>query len=179
MAKLNSIFFFLHQDGVKAHTGFVEALDFVWADVEAALAEVVALALWYTGHSLGAALSLLAATRHPATAVVNFGCPLVGQAGFGALLAGTRHVLRVVNGCDVFTQVPPPVLGFEHVGAELFLSPDGARIPDPDPGVVSRARRRAARRYQLRFPLCRGWVLSRGLADHAILNYSAGLEGPP
>jgi pimeloyl-ACP methyl ester carboxylesterase len=164
------------QDGVKAHRGFVEALDFVWADVEAALDQVEGLPLWYTGHSLGAALSMLAAARRPATGVVNFGCPRVGQAGFASLLEGTRHVLRVVNGCDVVTRVPLPGMGYEHAGAALFLSPDGSRVPDPDPAVVSKVRRRAAWRYQLRVPLVRGWVLDKGMADHAILNYSAGLE---
>jgi pimeloyl-ACP methyl ester carboxylesterase len=167
------------QDGVKAHLGFVEALDFVWADVDAALDEVEGLDLWYTGHSLGAALSMLAATRRPATGVVNFGCPRVGQEGFASLLAGTPHVLRIVNGCDVVTRVPPPELGYEHVGEELFLSPDGTRVPNPDPAVVAKVRWRAAWRYQLRFPLFRGWVLDKGMVDHAIVNYSAGLEEPP
>ena len=166
------------QDGVKAHLGFVEALDFVWPDVEAALDEVDGLALWFTGHSLGAALSMLAATRRPATAVVNFGCPRVGQEGFASLLESTPHVLRVVNGCDVVTRVPPPEMRYEHVGTELFLCPDGARLIDPDPTVVATARRKAAWRYQLRFPLFRGWVLDKGMADHAIPNYSAGLEEP-
>jgi hypothetical protein len=164
------------QAGVKAHLGFVQALDFVWADVEAALMEVDGLDLWYTGHSLGAALSLLAAARRPATAVVNFGCPRVGQAGFDALLDGTRHVLRVVNGCDVVTRVPPREMGYRHVGSELFLTADGEHVPDPDPDFVSRQRREAERQYQKQRPLMKGWVLQRGLADHAIPNYSVGLE---
>jgi pimeloyl-ACP methyl ester carboxylesterase len=163
------------RDGVKAHRGFVEALDFVWSDVETALDDVDGLELWYTGHSLGAALSILAATRRPATGVVNFGCPRVGQEGFDSLLGGTP-VLRVVNGCDIVTRVPPPLMGYRHVGGELFLSPDGELVPDPDPDFVAKERREAALRYQMELPVVKGWVLDKSLADHAIPNYTAGLE---
>lgn len=164
------------QDGVKAHRGFVQALDFVWPQVQAALDELDGLDLWYTGHSLGAALSMLAATRRRPTAIVNFGCPRVGQEDFDSLLQETRHVLRVVNGCDMVTRVPPPAMGYEHVGSELFLNPGGELVLDPDPKFVSKARTKAALRYQMKFPLFRGWVLTKSMTDHAIPNYSASLE---
>ena len=96
------------------HGGFAEALDAVWDEIAAAL-EQVRVPLFYTGHSLGAALATLAAARMPPHAVYTFGSPRVGDAGFARHLADVP-VYRLVNHCDLVPTVPPPgPLKFRHV----------------------------------------------------------------
>ncbi len=100
--------------GVVIHEGFSEAIASVWTDVARALDEAKG-PLFYTGHSLGAALATLAAYRRPPTAVYTFGSPYVGDAEFVAKLAGVP-IYRCVDDDDLVTMVPPAALGYRHVG---------------------------------------------------------------
>lgn len=122
------------------HSGFVEALDEVWIDVEKLLQSLVRNAtggereFWFTGHSLGAALATLAvARRHKADAsaslggLYTFGSPRVGDAGFQSsfhkhFLARTQ---RFANLQDGVSRIPPWSIGFRHVGNDAYL--DGGR----------------------------------------------------
>jgi hypothetical protein len=105
-----------HTGKVEVHQGFKNALDAVWGEIEAALTPLTC-PIFYTGHSLGAALATLAAARHAPTALYTFGSPRVGDADFAASLKGiTGNIHRVVNGNDVVSTLPPAILGFQHVG---------------------------------------------------------------
>jgi triacylglycerol lipase len=111
----------------QVHRGFKEALDAIWPTLDAALAALPGRTVWFTGHSLGAALATLAADRFASTrGVCTFGCPRVGDptfaAAFDAKFAGRS--LRYVNNNDVVTHVPPP-FGYEHVDARRFISSNG------------------------------------------------------
>ena len=97
----------------EVHRGFEEALDSVWDAIAGALPADVPL--FYTGHSLGAALAILAAGRRAPRAAYVFGAPRVGDAAFAASLANVK-LYRVVDGSDVVTTVPPEELGFRHAG---------------------------------------------------------------
>lgn len=113
--------------GVIVHRGFKKALDAVWADVEKALAKIT-VPLFMTGHSLGAALATLAAARHAPKAVYTFGSPLVGNHAFADTLKNVP-IFRVVDDIDGVTFVPPPQLGYLHVGVVEHLAED----PEPPP----------------------------------------------
>ena len=104
----------LVQETVAVHKGFKGALDSVWHEVDSALFQLKC-PVFYTGHSLGAALATLAAARRKPQAVYTFGSPLVGNEAFVASL-GDVSIYRVVDDRDVVTVVPPQVLGFRHVG---------------------------------------------------------------
>ncbi|KAK8934383.1 hypothetical protein KSP39_PZI014912 [Platanthera zijinensis] len=104
------------------------------------------LSITVTGHSLGAALSLLVANdlnsspNTPPVTVFSFGGPRVGNRAFAELLENRDvNVLRVVNAHDLVTKIPAAIDcgrrwldGYEHVGRELrvdsrvspFLKPD-------------------------------------------------------
>ena len=99
---------------IDVHEGFKEAIDSVWPQIEAELAKLTC-PLFYTGHSLGAALATLAAARRAPQAVYTFGSPLVGNEAFVASLRNVR-VYRVVDETDAVTVVPPELLGYRHVG---------------------------------------------------------------
>lgn len=106
-----------HKPGL--HLGFRRALDSVWPDIEAELA-TLDCPVFYTGHSLGAALATLAAARRAPKAVYNFGAPRVGNPAFARSLSHLA-IYRVVDDIDLVSMVPPALLGFCHVGQEVRL----------------------------------------------------------
>jgi triacylglycerol lipase len=101
------------------HEGFTEALDSVWSEIDGVLAQYNC-PIFYTGHSLGAALATLAAARHAPSAVYTFGSPRVGNQAFIASLCNVP-IYRIVDDEDVVTTVPSEAKGFRHVGTEVRL----------------------------------------------------------
>lgn len=67
------------------HQGFKKALDCVWKDVVKYLDTFEKQSVWYTGHSLGAALATIAAARRKGKGLYTFGSPRVGTKKFGKL----------------------------------------------------------------------------------------------
>jgi triacylglycerol lipase len=110
---------------IRVHRGFGAALDSIWDDIERQLSGL-ACPLFYTGHSLGAALAVLAASRRAPQAVYSFASPRIGNEAFVASLADVP-VYRVVDDQDAVTSLPPKLLGFRHVGALQLL-----RAPEED-----------------------------------------------
>lgn len=81
----------LEVEGVYIHRGFHYALESVWDQLDATVADPLedGLALWLTGHSLGGALANLAAYRFsregvPVAGVYTFAAPKIGDAAFVA-----------------------------------------------------------------------------------------------
>jgi hypothetical protein len=95
------------------HEGFERAIDSVWNDIAATLP--TDCPIFYTGHSLGAALAILAAGRRAPQAAYVFGAPRVGDATYAASLANVK-LFRIVDGSDIVTMVPPEEFGYRHAG---------------------------------------------------------------
>ncbi len=108
----------VHSDAeiVDVHSGFKAQFDSIWDAIETELGKLTC-PVFYTGHSLGAALATLAAARRPPQAVYAFGSPLVGNDAFARMTA-RLPIHRVVDGSDIVTVMPPAKLGFVHVGTE-------------------------------------------------------------
>ena len=110
------------------HSGFKAALDAVWDTKIRPLIEQPPTGtqnLFFTGHSLGGALAIIAAERAmresnvPPTAVYTFGSPRTGGEDFfnryGPQLAD--RTFRLVHANDIVPTVPPTIRGrFLHVG---------------------------------------------------------------
>jgi hypothetical protein len=161
----------------EVHAGFQKALNEIWPEVLAALDEVMAqsLPVWYTGYSLGAALATLAAARRPPAAMVTFGSPRVGEDDFVRLLQDLP-IQRFVNCCDIVTQVPPLSFGYMHVGQMEFITSHGRVMRNPESWHVARRQLVGQIEYVAKLPwLRRGMVKLRSVADHAIVNYIAGI----
>jgi len=115
--------------GQFVHLGFKIALDRVWPMLSNRLSGLSpSRSVWFAGHSLGAALAVLAADRYgDATAgVCTLGGPRVGDMHFAASHSarfGARS-LRYVNDADVVTHLPPPV-PYKHGGAGRFIDSKG------------------------------------------------------
>jgi len=115
------------------HAGFYAAWNSVKAQVQTAvhsLSQVHGItSVYYTGHSLGAALTLFAAlevgTTYSTTFFVyNFGEPRVGNKIF-AQWANTRlqnNIVRVTNQEDPVPHLPTESMGFWHVATEVYYT---------------------------------------------------------
>jgi triacylglycerol lipase len=108
---------------IGVHRGFGAAVDSVWDKIDRQLCDL-ACPIFYTGHSLGAALAVLAASRRAPQAVYTFASPRIGNEAFAASL-GDVPIYRVVDDQDAVTSLPPELLGFRHVGAlQLLKGPE-------------------------------------------------------
>ena len=116
------------------HGGFKGAfLDIRDALIGALHSHAPNLPVWMTGHSLGAAIAVLAADTIPETkGVYTFGCPRVGDQIFvGHFNARFQsQSFRYVDDHDVVTHLPPEPLGwpvglYEHVNERRWIDKDG------------------------------------------------------
>jgi hypothetical protein len=122
--------------GSGVHAGFKLALDRVWPKLGPILTELAKTRrLWFTGHSLGAALATLAADRCPDSAgVLTVGSPRVGDPHFSDQFNArfAARAFRFVNNTDVVTHVPPPLpLPYKHVGELHHIDRSGHVGPEP------------------------------------------------
>ena len=111
--------------GGKVHRGFKKGLDEVWLDLLPHISKLQGegCRIWVTGHSLGAALATLFASRYGKVAgVYTFGSPRVGNADFKAHI--NVKIYRIVNNEDIVPWVPPPGL-YVHVGELKFIDRNG------------------------------------------------------
>ena len=124
-----------HQSRIRVHHGFyglytqLGVRDRIMSEIVPGVNRVL-----IAGHSLGAALAVLCAVdvqyNEPELDIetILFGCPRVGNKAF-ALSYNKRvdKTVRIENGCDIITKVPPAIFGFRHVGAKLHVGPP--RLP--------------------------------------------------
>ncbi|HET6377076.1 MAG TPA: lipase family protein [Methylocella sp.] len=120
--------------GPQVAKGFELAIGCVWQQLQSLLQEPQAQGarIFLTGHSLGGALAVLAADRilkagGRVDAVYTFGMPRPGTKEFAAAynerIGGRTY--RLVYGCDLVPALPPPALGFRHVGRYLHCESGG------------------------------------------------------
>ena len=128
--------------------------------------------VWFTGHSLGAALATLAAARYGNVAgLYAFGSPRAGERAFAA---GFRiNTYRFVNNDDLVTKVPLPG-PYRHVGTMKYIDHEGVVLHDPSLwGRAKDGLREAPRntfgRGLLRF---RRELPENSLTDHAPIYYA-------
>ena len=128
-------------------------------------------ALLLTGHSLGAALATLAASVWADAHLVTLGSPRVGDAAFASGLRSAVNI-RLVNCCDLVTDLPPSLQTYTHVAPASYITRDGELVERPDAARVDEDRMRARTAYFGEHAGRAGTVLLRDLADHAPINYA-------
>jgi len=153
--------------GGKVHVGFKGEINKVWPAITVALTNIDAV--YVTGHSLGAAMATIAASRMQTKviALVTFGSPRAGNQEFVNSLSVTHY--RVQNNCDDVTKVPFRLMGFVHHGTHKYMNFYGEfrdltpwqRVKDM---IRSRLRARAKGQKFI------------GVFDHMMANYIAKLE---
>jgi triacylglycerol lipase len=119
----------------EVHEGFNRALTYIYQDIRNTISEFQdnGQSLWFTGHSLGAALATLAVARlrheedKPVFGLYTFGQPRTGDRTFERIfnLDFKARAFRFVNNNDVVPRVPPRELGYSHVGTFLYFDAAG------------------------------------------------------
>lgn len=146
--------------GGQVHSGF-KAIFLEIRDELAAILRSIAAPVIFTGHSLGGALAVLAASLWRPMATYTFGAPRVGDAVFRDSLS-RQSIFRIANERDIVPSVPPSRIPFEfcHIGESvLFQIPEES--VDADITSVDDSRLFA-------YP-------PRVLSEHAPINYSVSL----
>lgn len=166
----------------RVHRGFSQALDSIWRPIRQTIDQFQnqGQTLWFTGHSLGAALATLAVSRlilaedKPVGGLYTFGSPRVGDRVFAQNFNNQfkGQSFRFVNGVDIVTRVPPRQAGYSHVGTFLYFS-DAIRVTNDVYWWI---------KFLDTYPMTSATIeqrLSNGLegaADHGIDLYEAHLE---
>jgi len=156
------------ENGGRVHKGFAQALLDTWPTIQPLL-ESVEQTLLCTGHSLGAALATLAASKHRPTRLYTFGSPRVGDREFTGSIKCSAA--RYVDCCDIVTHLPPETRWYEHAGPMAYIDRRGALRPGASATDVESDRAAARREYLLTMAWIDGNVAVRDLADHAPINY--------
>ena len=149
--------------GRKVHSGFQQEVNNLWMDI---LAEIehndqlkVRKDVYMTGHSLGAAMATIAATRYQPIELFTFGSPRVGGSKF------IRNIkcphLRFMNNNDIVCRIPPAWLGFRHHGEMIYFNSEGVKQNKPTwkdlfKGILNSWKR---------------WKFFDGIVDHGMPNY--------
>ena len=107
------------------HSGFRNECDKLWNDIVSHHGKGHASKKFYiTGHSLGAAMATIAASRFEETMKVEqlttFGSPRVGTRKFVNAIETTHY--RFVNNNDIVTKVPLWIMGYKHHGLLQYIN---------------------------------------------------------
>ncbi|MDH3647531.1 MAG: lipase family protein [Gammaproteobacteria bacterium] len=120
----------------RVHRGFLHAFELVKDDmfdgIQRFRNEDKPQSVWCTGHSLGAALAVVAvaellAEDQTVNGLYNFGQPRVGNKEFAHEFNSRfsdRH-FRFVNNNDTVTRVPPREFGYKHTGTLRYIDNKG------------------------------------------------------
>jgi len=160
--------------GGKVYDGFYRAFNRIWPKIDSWL-EAHPAQLLFTGHSLGAALATLAASARTPSKLITFGSPRVGDAEFVKTLRGCE-ILRYVDCCDIISQLPPEIAGFNHCGDLHYIDQTGNILSDASTESIASDRIRARVEYTFEYSWRVGSVAVRDLADHSPINYVFALQ---
>ena len=159
----------------RVHRGFKAEVDELWPMVLEDITRTVNKdnTLWFCGHSLGAAMATVMASRcfyeesiRDPEELYTYGSPRVGWKGYVNTMKTKHH--RWVNNNDIVTRVPLAVMGYKHDGEEHYLNCWG-NVRKP-----TRWQRFKDRMRGLWMGIKRGSVDS--FSDHSMTNYINYLE---
>jgi len=113
----------------RVHRGFKAEVDELWPMIEPDI-EKVTKKIWFCGHSLGAAMATIMASRchlsweiAPVQALFTYGSPRVGWPGYVKSLKLIHY--RWQNNNDIVTRVPLRVMGYRHDGHLMYIRSNG------------------------------------------------------
>lgn len=132
---LESVIFtpYKNYSGIEVGLGFYTEWNDLLPDVIPVVEDLVEqypdYEIWVTGHSLGAAISILCAAElaqegFQNISVYNYGLPRVGNQAFSQFYSGlVPNTYRIVNGHDIVPHLPFYSMGFYHVPTEVWENP--------------------------------------------------------
>lgn len=157
----------------RVHGGFQWGLMGLWQDIQLRL-NTLSGPLFYTGHSRGGAMAILAAGFHPATAVYGLGAPFVADR---TLAKDWQHpCYNIINYRDFVARVLlPNGWRYAWVGDSYWLTPEGLCMnPSRDTWANNMPKKDQGLRWSRQLV---SFTTPPGpLSDHAPANYAANLE---
>ena len=160
----------------RVHQGFKQEVDDLWPMVKEDLMSkptMMKKTLWFTGHSLGAAMTTIMAGRcmhdpelQDPVEVYTYGSPRAGWKKYVQHLDVTHH--RWVNNNDIVTRVPLAIMGYRHDGIEHYMNAFGNVRP------MTKWQRVKDRWRGMWMGLKKGSI--DNFSDHSMDNYVANLE---
>lgn len=104
------------------HSGFRGELDKLWDKVKEKVDSLPDLDLYICGHSLGAAMATICASRMEDRVIelYTYGSPRVGTCSFVKNVHVTHW--RFVNNNDIVTRVPLALMGYKHHGNLCYIN---------------------------------------------------------
>lgn len=159
----------------KVHSGFARAALGLWPSIQAWLNTTAQqrTSLTITGHSLGAAIATLLAEPADADFLVTLGSPRVGDHDFTEHLAANQklRVTRLVDCCDVVTELVPASLGFDHIHGLGYIDRYGVIQESYNSTRIFQDQQKARFDYLTRYASNAENVFLREWADHSPINY--------
>ena len=159
----------------RVHKGFKAEVDDLWPMICEDITRKANLEknLWICGHSLGAAMATIIASRalhddnlQNPKELFTYGSPKVGWTGYYDSIAVPNFRWR--NNNDIVTTVPLAIMGYKHHGTECYINAYGKlRSPTGWQKVKDRLR-------GMWMGLKQGKIDNFG--DHSMVNYIANLE---
>jgi len=129
--------------GGRVHNGFFQGVARIWPALRRCLSDFQdnverPQSIWFTGHSLGAALAAIAVARlrfdedKPVYGLYTFGQPRTGDYHFANFANSDTMtgIYRFVNNNDIVTRVPPRALSYRHVGKMIYFTSDKKMTTD-------------------------------------------------
>lgn len=159
----------------RVHRGFKAEVDDLWPMVcdDIVRTQNLDKKIWFCGHSLGAAMATIMASRCFYYASVpnpeelyTYGSPRVGWSKYCDSLGVVHH--RWVNNNDIVTRVPLAIMGYKHHGELHYLNAYG-NVRNPSGWQLFKDRIRG-----MWMGLKRGQI--DNFSDHSMVNYVAYLE---
>lgn len=159
----------------RVHVGFKKEVDELWPMVcdDLVRTQNNDKKIWFTGHSLGAAMATIMASRclHYASVpdpveLYTYGSPRVGWPKYVKSLGVVHH--RWVNNNDIVTRVPFRIMGYKHHGKLHYLNTWG-NVRNPSGWQLVKDRFRG---------MWRGLLAGKidNFSDHSITQYRECLE---
>ena len=159
----------------RVHQGFKAEVDELWPMICDDLIRPVNMGkkVWFCGHSLGAAMATIMASRCKFYASVpdpeelyTYGSPRVGWPTYVKSLGIVHH--RWVNNNDIVTRVPFRIMGYKHHGELHYLNTWG-NVRNPSGWQLVKDRFRG---------MWRGLLAGKidNFSDHSITQYRECLE---
>ena len=154
--------------GGKVHGGFQQEVDDVWMEIVKILDKNSQLKkskdVYFTGHSLGAAMATISATRYCPQELFTFGSPRVGGPLFIKNIKCDHY--RMMNNNDIVCRMPPAWLGFVHHGEMIYFDCDGNKADGPSWRDFFKGIGQSWKR----------WKFFDGVVDHGMPNYVQALK---
>ena len=114
----------------RVHRGFKAEVDELWPEVSVDIINVKK-PLWFCGHSLGAAMATIMASRcalnydfPEVECLFTYGSPRVGWPTYVKALKINHY--RWQNNNDIVTRVPLRIMGYRHDGHLMYIRHDGS-----------------------------------------------------